>query len=150
MLHRIFLSLIAGSLLLATTSVYVQPVSAAEVEPPAPAPTSFKNPLGSEFTGEQGIRNAIIKLIKFMLSIAVILAIAALIFGGIMYITSLGNDQRVGLAKKIMLSAIIGLIIIILSQLIVQLVGKLLEVPSAPADGAQPPGGGNKPPIPLN
>ncbi|MCF7794862.1 pilin [Patescibacteria group bacterium] len=51
-------------------------------------------------------------------------SIALLMFmvGGVMFLVSAGNQEKVGKAKKLMISAIIGLLIIFASYLIVQFV----------------------------
>ncbi len=55
-----------------------------------------------------------------VLYIAAILAVIIIIYGGIRYIMSYGADDNIESAKKIILWAIIGLIITILSYFIVQ------------------------------
>lgn len=105
----------------------------------AQAKTSFTNPLPPGLTGENALKNVIVRLINFMLSVAVVLAVGALVWGGILYITSLGNDKRTQLAKTIIFSAIFGLVIIILALLLVQLVGGVLGVFDADvAPGSDP------------
>lgn len=74
------------------------------------------------------IQSALIGLINVMLGLVGLLAIAALVYGGIFYIISLGNESRVGTAKKTITWAIIGLIVVILSVLLVQFVGRTLGI----------------------
>lgn len=92
----------------------------------------FDNPLKGLGSGKVAVFNAIKAVIQFMLYIAVALAVGGIVWGGILYITSLGNDNRVKLAKTIIFSAIAGLIVIFLAQLIVNLVGNILKVQVAP------------------
>lgn len=81
------------------------------------------------------IQSALIQLINVMLGVVGLLAIAALVYGGIFYIISLGNESRVGTAKKTITWAIVGLVVVILSVLLVQFVGRILgiDAPGAPA-----------------
>lgn len=73
--------------------------------------------------------SAILKLIAFILGFVVLLAILGVVYGGFTYITAYGNDQRVGQAKKIIFWSIMGLIVVVMSQLLVGLVGSALTKP---------------------
>ena len=63
--------------------------------------------------------DVILDIINFVLVLVGVIALAALIWGGIMYIISLGDDGRIGTAKKIIIYAIVGLVVVGLSGLIV-------------------------------
>jgi len=63
-------------------------------------------------TGLKNIINAVLGLVSAV-------AVMALIYGGIKYITSLGNEDDAAKAKRVILYAIIGLIVIALSAVIV-------------------------------
>lgn len=54
----------------------------------------------------------IVGFTNFIVSIVGPLAVLVLLAGGIMYITAAGNDDRMGTAKRMMVSALIGIIII--------------------------------------
>lgn len=144
MLHRIFLSLIAGSLLLATASVYVQPVFAQVGPPPPPGqpqppvqpkPAAFTNPIPNikidPKAPASGIQQVIVKLINFMLYITVALAVGGIVWGGLKIIWPFQDrgEKSVNEGKKIIAGSIIGLIFIFLALLAVRLVGKILGVP---------------------
>lgn len=58
-------------------------------------------------------------LINVMSAIVGIVAVAMIIFGGFRYVTSGGNDTSVTSAKNTILYAIIGLIIVAMSQILV-------------------------------
>ena len=45
-----------------------------------------------------------------------------IIYGGILYVTSAGNDENVQKAKKILMYAIVGIVVILLSFAIVNTV----------------------------
>jgi hypothetical protein len=72
--------------------------------------------------------NVIITAINIMLGLAAVLALAAMVWGGIVLITSAGNEKRVESAKKTITWAIIGLIVIGLSFFIVFFIGQKLGV----------------------
>lgn len=57
----------------------------------------------------------LIKIINWLLSLVAILALVALIVGGIMYIVSLGSEDAAKRAKRIILYAIIGLLVVFIS-----------------------------------
>jgi len=61
-------------------------------------------------------------IINIALSFAGVIALAVLVWGGISYILSLGEEAKVGKAKKMILYAIVGLLIIGLSAIIVNVV----------------------------
>jgi hypothetical protein len=61
-------------------------------------------------------------IINFVLGFVGVIAAAMIIYGGIIYMTSAGNDQRIGQAKSILTYGIVGLIISLAAGIIVQLV----------------------------
>lgn len=61
-------------------------------------------------------------IISYVMGLVGILAVAALIYGGILYLTSAGSEERVKQAKNVITYAIIGLVIAILSYVIVNAV----------------------------
>lgn len=83
--------------------------------------SGIENPIGK--TTVEGIITAII---KWLAGLAGALAILALVWGGIMYIVSLGDDSRVNKAKSIIMWAIIGIAVVILSYVILSMVDKVL------------------------
>lgn len=75
----------------------------------------FVNPLGDTVS----VTGLLRRIVGFLLGISGFLAMAALVWGGILYIVSLGNDQRVGMAKQIIMWAIIGMGVIFLSYFVI-------------------------------
>lgn len=73
--------------------------------------------------------NQIIKTIINLLSVIVgVIAVVMIIVGGLRYITSGGSDSSVTSAKNTILYAVIGLIIVALSQVIVRFIlGKVTQ-----------------------
>lgn len=72
------------------------------------------------------IGDLIIKYVNFILPYLAVAAFAAFVYAGILYVTAYGNDEQLGKAKKIMIYAAIGLIIVILSYSIVNLLTESL------------------------
>jgi len=73
-------------------------------------------------TSVQDVVNLLAKLAGWLLYVAGAIAVVFLIIGGVFYITSAGDADKSGKAKKIIVDALIGLVIIALSLLIVNLV----------------------------
>jgi uncharacterized membrane protein len=69
--------------------------------------------------GSIGFRDMITRIANWVLWIAGVLAVIYLIYGGIIYITSAGNEDRAKAGKSAVLNAVIGLVVIFLSLLIV-------------------------------
>lgn len=66
------------------------------------------------------INNIVHTIVNLLSAIVGIVAVIMIIFGGMRYITSGGNDTSVTSAKNTILYAIIGLIIVALAQIIVK------------------------------
>lgn len=76
----------------------------------------------------QQIANIIVTAIEILLSLSAILAVGAIIWGGITYTMAAANEHNAEKGKKIIFWAVIGLIITGLSFFIVQLVGRSLGI----------------------
>ena len=86
--------------------------------------------------GGGDIRALALKIVNFFLGFLGLLAVIMVIYGGFLYVTSAGNQEKVDSAKKILLYSVIGIVIIIISFALVNtLLGGL-------ARGTDVPGGG--------
>ena len=74
---------------------------------------------GIPLTSSISIRGIIFSVINLILALVATIALFAIIWGGVMYILALGDEARVVKAKRILLSAIIGLIIVLLGEAII-------------------------------
>ncbi|EKD93964.1 MAG: hypothetical protein ACD_28C00014G0001 [uncultured bacterium] len=72
--------------------------------------------------GEGSFRTLARTIVNFFLYFLGFVATIMVIYGGILYVTSAGNDENVGKAKKILLYALVGIIVILLSFAIVNTV----------------------------
>ncbi|MBX4205161.1 MAG: hypothetical protein KW788_03185 [Candidatus Doudnabacteria bacterium] len=81
------------------------------------------------FGGANTISGLILAVINIILALAGLIAVLVLIIGGFRYVTSFGNEEVTGQAKKMILNAILGIIIIILAFVIVQVVQNLFLHP---------------------
>lgn len=84
----------------------------------------------------------ILSISEWALGIAGSLGVLILIVGGILYLTSAGNQERIEKAKKTIRGAIIGLVIILLSAVIVFSLGRIFAQPSGQNGGSGTGGSG--------
>jgi len=69
-------------------------------------------PIGSSVQKAEGFANYISIALRTMYIIGGVAMTVTLVYGGVMYITSAGDDKALTKAKKIMTDAIIGIIIL--------------------------------------
>jgi hypothetical protein len=93
------------------------------------APTFLKeiaNALGwggtvpAEVSGAKSAADILLSVLNFLLGIVGILAIIFLVIGGIMFFGAAGDTNRIGIAKKIVQYALIGLVVALASLVIVR------------------------------
>ncbi len=72
--------------------------------------------------GSQDIRITIAKIIRTILGLLGILAVSIVLYGGFVYMTAGGSEEKVAQAKKILINGVIGLTIILSSFAITQFV----------------------------
>ena len=68
--------------------------------------------------GTKDIREGVMAIVNVLLGFLGIVAIIIILYGGFVWLTSAGNEENVGRAKKIITAGIIGLIIIFVSYAI--------------------------------
>ena len=70
----------------------------------------------SQLSGDQtGLRGIVLTIVNFFLGFLGLLAVIMVIYGGFLYVSSAGNEENVNKAKKILLYAVIGIVVIIVS-----------------------------------
>ncbi len=74
-----------------------------------------------------GVNDLIIRVINILLGVAFLVAVLFLILGGFRYIVSGGNEKTAEAGKKTVLNALIGIVIVILSYVIVQVVSRTVS-----------------------
>lgn len=72
--------------------------------------TAFEASVG---LGTRDIRETIASLIGVIMGFLGILAVVIILLGGFMWMTAGGNEEKVGKAKKLIVSGIIGLVIVL-------------------------------------
>lgn len=110
-------ALIAALALFAAFSIFGADVSAQLIAPDdCPSGVCTNTSFGGS------LRQAIVTVINFALFFLGIVAVAFIIFAGFLYLTSRGDDGQVEKAKKTLLYAVLGIVIVILSFAIVNTV----------------------------
>ncbi len=83
--------------------------------------TSFSiEQIGSSIgLGNADLKTTVINIIRWVLGIMTLIAVALIIYAGFVWLTAAGNEDNVDKAKKIISAAVIGLIVILLAWAIV-------------------------------
>jgi len=81
-------------------------------------------PTGVAGTADFG--QLILKYVNFALPFLALAAFVGFIYAGFLYVTAYGNDEQVQKSKKILIYVVVGLILVILSFSIVQLLTETL------------------------
>lgn len=87
------------------------------------------SPLNVEFTratSASDFSQLVGNFLKWILTVAGSLAMLIIIIGGVMYISSSGDEQKTVLSKKIVLGAIGGLILVLIAYSIITLLGGIV------------------------
>jgi len=108
--YPVFTVLVLGLIMAVHTPVFAQSCDASD-------PNQICNPLGNlTFT------DIINKLIDFLLTVALIICPLMIVVGGFFFITAAGDPTKANKGRQIMVYAVIGLVIILISKGLVTLV----------------------------
>ncbi len=92
------------------------------------------NPLNRKFACQEqfgqncdntSVNDLIVRVIRILLGVAFAVAVLFLIIGGFYYITAQGNEEAAGKGKQTVINALIGIVIIIMSYVIVNVIANL-------------------------
>ena len=81
---------------------------------------------------DDDVRDMAVTIVKYLITFLGIIAVVIILYGGFVWMTAAGNDDRVSKAKSIIVAGIIGLIIIIAAFAIVNFV---IEMTNDALDG---------------
>lgn len=112
------LLIVTGLTILGLTIFNVAPVFAQGLISPGDVPGRIAEQTG----GATSARQLILTIVNFFLGFLGLLSVIMIIYGGFMYVTAGGAPEGVDKAKKIIMYAVIGIIIILLSFAIVNTV----------------------------
>ena len=83
---------------------------------------------GSGITGTDDFTALVLKYVNFALPFLSLAAFVGFVYAGFLYVTAYGNDDQIQKSKKILIYAVVGLILVVLSYSIVELfTGDLVE-----------------------
>jgi len=68
------------------------------------------------------LQSTVIKIVQWVLTLLGLIAVIMILYGGFVWLTAGGNEEKVASAKKVISAAIIGLIIVLLAWAIVTFV----------------------------
>lgn len=80
------------------------------------------NPVAEATGGQSSIRQLALTMLRFVLGFLGIVAVIMIIYGGLLYVTSAGNEENATKGKKILMYAITGIVIIFISFALVNTV----------------------------
>ncbi|MEO8065893.1 MAG: pilin [Candidatus Doudnabacteria bacterium] len=106
------------SAIVLTMVLAVAPVAFAQFQIPNSGNTNLPN--------QSSASGLILQVINIALGVAGLVAVLFLLIGGFRYITSAGNEETAEQARKIIVNAIIGVVVIILSFVIVRVISNAL------------------------
>jgi hypothetical protein len=136
---KIFLQTVAILLIWNALILAVVPLSVQAQGAPPPAPGSPCANFRAQFSLSNGTNiltglpyycsasQVITGEIQAAFAIAGVIVILFIIYGGFIYMTSAGNDEQAEKGRKILVNAVIGLVVIIMSTAIVTIVSGLLS-----------------------
>jgi hypothetical protein len=89
--------------------------------------SGLRNLFGSGgLTGATSAEDLIVRVLRVLLFFAGGIAVLFLIIGGYWYITSAGNEEQAEKGRKTLINAIIGIVIIVLSYVIINVIVNLV------------------------
>ncbi|MFA6553766.1 MAG: hypothetical protein WCT27_05045 [Patescibacteria group bacterium] len=72
--------------------------------------------------GTADLESTVIKIIQWVLGFLGLIAVVIILYGGFVWMTAAGNEEKVSTAKKIIGAAVVGMIVILLAWAIVTFV----------------------------
>lgn len=92
---------------------------------------------GSSDLDEEGVRDTVANIIQILLGFIGLIAVLIILYGGFIWMTSAGNEDKVTKARATITAGIIGLAIIIvayaLTSFVVNIVYDFLDTPTTPS-----------------
>lgn len=93
-------------------------------------PVCLADPFGFDYANDLGLSNTnvtdprvmAVNVVQFFMTFLGIIAVVIILYGGFVWMTAAGNEDKVGTAKKIIIAGAIGLAIIIAAYVIVNFV----------------------------
>jgi hypothetical protein len=74
---------------------------------------------GSVGLGTADLKTTVVNAVSWALGVLALVAVVFIIVGGFQWLTAAGNEERVELAKKTISSAVVGMVLVLMSWAIV-------------------------------
>jgi len=101
---------------LLTLAILVLPVVAS-------AQVTIRQSVGLTFNlGTSDLESSVIKILQWVLGFLGLIAVIFILYGGLIWMTAGGNEEKVSKAKKILTAAVIGLVVVLIAWAIVTFV----------------------------
>jgi len=101
--------------------------------------------------GLQDPRETVAKVINIILGFLGIIAVVLILFGGFMWMTAAGSEEKIGTAKKIMSAGVIGLVIVLaafgIARFVISSMITATSDDSATTEGTRSPDAPARPPV---
>ena len=112
-----YLKVIAASLAIVFAFALAVPALVSAGTAPPTSPSDLLNETASKAgqTQTRSLTDIIGNIIQWILGLVGVVLLVMFIYGGVLYATSAGNEDKVETGKKVMLYAIIGVVIIALA-----------------------------------
>ncbi len=110
------LAMIAGAVMAVATPVAVMAQDA--------TPFSIESLQTKTGLKDTDLKKAVLNTLNLVLGLLTLVAVIMVIFGGFIWLTAAGNEEKVERAKKVISAAVIGLIIVLLSWAVVIFVAR--------------------------
>jgi hypothetical protein len=134
LINKIFFSLFTFAILavslfgaLSSISTYAQSIPGSDKlcgNNPCPL---ISNPQVASSANQDTVAGIILNVARLLTFIGGAVAVLAIVYGGILYVTDNGSGDSAKKGKQILINAVIGLIIVIVAYTIVGLVGSLVQ-----------------------
>lgn len=124
---KIIIALTLGIWLISATAAYAQAIlpKPKTLSGPSEQQQALYNKAGGSSSGGYGVTVVIPFITTFSIGFTGSVAFIALVYGGVLYVSTFGDETQTGKAKKIIMWALIGLAISMFSYAFVQIVLKL-------------------------
>lgn len=83
------------------------------------SPTDNPSAVSTATGGQGSFRQLALTIVNFFLTFLGLIAVVMIIYGGFLYVTAAGNQEKIESAKKIIMYAVVGIVVILLSFAIV-------------------------------
>ena len=104
------------------TAVFLLPLLVMAQTSPSPGTTvTIPNPLGTD-----SIPEVIGRIIDFLLKVAVPLATLVVLYAGFLFLTAGGDTEKINQAKKALLWAVIGVVVLMMARGVIEVIKSIL------------------------